>query len=217
MKSCGKLIDISVPVRAGMAVWPGDPPVELEQMQAIEKGDEANISRIAMGAHSGTHVDAPLHYISGTEGIDEMPPDALLGPARVITLSGGARGEIGQKELEAHGIGRGERILLKTANSAFWRARHDLFHEEFVHLGAAAAGFLAAKKIRAIGTDYLSVGGYGGEGALAHRVLLEAGIWIIEGLDLSDAAPGSYELICLPLKIEGAEAAPARAYLRKFS
>ena len=220
------LIDISVSIRAGMAVWPGDPPVETERLQDIEKGDEATVSRIIMGAHSGTHVDAPLHYMAAGAGIDDMPPDALVGPARVIDVRGGASGgsgkKIGKAELERHNISQGERILLKTTNSGLWRTRsskesNDHFHKEFIHLGADAALFLATKKIRAIGIDYLSIGGYMEDGAPVHKMLLGAGIWIIEGLDLSPAAPGSYELICLPLKMKGLEAAPARAYLRKTS
>lgn len=210
----GRFIDISVPVRAGMAVWPGDPQVELERLQDITEGDEANVSRIAMGAHSGTHVDAPLHYIPGAADIGSMPPEALAGPARVIEARGDRSGRIGKGELEAHGISRGERILLKTGNSAFWRRYPGLFREGFAHLGAAAADFLVQTEVLAVGIDYLSVGGCGSEGALVHRTLLEAGIWIIEGLDLSCAAPGAYELICLPLRIEGSEAAPARALLR---
>ncbi len=212
--SSGGFMDISVPVRAGMAVWPGDPRVELLRFQEIVRGDEANVSRIAMSAHCGTHVDTPLHYIPGAADTGSMPPGALIGPARVIKAQGGRSGRIGKRELEAHGIRQGERILLKTGNSAFWRESAGLFHKEFEHLGAAAADFLAKREILAIGIDYLSVGGCGGEGALVHRKLLEAGIWIIEGLDLSRVAPGAYELICLPLRIEGLEAAPARALLR---
>ncbi len=198
-----------------MAVWPGDPRVELEKLQDIEAGDEANVSRITMGAHSGTHVDAPLHYIPGATGIAGIPPGALLGPARVILAKGtnGGSGEIGQEELETQGIRQGERILFKTENSALWGRSPGLFRKEFIHLGAEAANFLAQKKVRAVGIDYLSVGGLSG-GPLVHKILLEAGIWIIEALDLSMAVPGDYELICLPLKIEGLEAAPARAYLR---
>ncbi len=213
------LIDISVMIRPGMAVWPGDPPPIIKKLQDIGSGDEANVSLIVMGAHCGTHVDAPLHYIPGADGIDKARPEALFGPARVIEVRGGNRGEIGKEELEKLDIREGERVLFKTANSGLWKngGKRQCFHEGFVHLGAGAAKFLAERKVIAAGIDYLSIGAYTGDGALVHRILLDAGIWIIEGLDLSEAPPGNYELVCLPLKIEGIEAAPARAFLRSLS
>ena len=142
-----------------------------------------------------------------------MPIDALIGPARVIGIKGQADGSVTKEELEAWDIKRGERILLKTANSALWRKPG--FHKRFVHLQAAAAKFLACAGIRAIGIDYLSIGGYKKDEAEVHRVLLASGIWIIEGLDLSRTPTGDYELVCLPLKLMGLEAAPARALLRR--
>ncbi|MDA8174705.1 MAG: cyclase family protein [Nitrospiraceae bacterium] len=213
-----KLIDISIPIKPGMPLWSGDPQVEIEKLYGLAKGDEATVSRISMGVHTGTHVDAPLHYLADGPGIGEMPPGALTGPARVIEILGGANKEIQKEELERHGIKQGERILLKTTNSALWHQpskEQDFSKEFYIHLGAKAARFLAQRKILAIGIDYLSIGGCTGDsGAQVHRILLEAGIWIIEGLDLSLATPGNYELICLPLKLQGLEAAPARALLR---
>ena len=208
------LLDISVPVRPGMPLWPGDPPVEFEQTGEIGAEGVANLSRISMGAHAGTHVDAPLHFIPGGKSIEDAPLSALVGPARVIELlsAGGPGGSIAAEELAGKGIERGQRILLKTANSALWRSR--VFHERFIHLSVSAAEFLAGKGIRALGIDYLSVSGFMEDQSLVHRRLLEAGIWIIEGLDLTEAPPGDCELICLPLKLSGLEAAPARACLR---
>ncbi|MDA8156477.1 MAG: cyclase family protein [Actinomycetota bacterium] len=215
------LIDISIPIKPGMPLWPGDPQVEIEKLYDVAKGDEATVSRISMGVHTGTHVDAPLHYFADGKSIGEIPPDALVGPARVIEVHGGANKEVQKEELERLGIKQGERILLKSANSALWKiqiAPKEFNKEFYMHLGPEAARFLAQMKIRAVGTDYLSIGGCaGGSGAQVHRILLEAGIWIIEGLALSQAAPGNYELICLPLKLLGLEAAPARAYLRPLS
>ncbi len=207
------LIDISVPVRAGMPGWPGDPPVDIEWIGDIRAGDAANLSRIALGSHAGTHVDAPLHYLPDGKSIGEMPPDALVGPARVVEARGRADGSIPARELETKGIRRGQRILLKTDNSLLW-GKPERFHERFVHLSVAAARFLARMKILALGIDYLSVSGYMKDEAQVHRALLEAGVWIIEGLDLRGVRPGRYELICLPLRLEGTEAAPARALLR---
>ena len=205
------ILDISVPVRPGMPLWPGDPPVEFERTGEIGVAGGANLSLISMGAHAGTHVDAPLHYITGGKSIDEAPLSALVGPARVIEARGGPDGSISAEELAGKGIERGQRILLKTTNSALWRK--GAFQERFIHLSASAAEFLAGKRILALGIDYLSVSG-SGDDALVHRRLLEAGIWIIEGLDLTNARPGDYELICLPLRLDGLEAAPARACLR---
>ncbi len=193
-----------------MPLWPGDPPVNIERIEDIRAGGESNLSRISMSAHAGTHVDAPLHYIPEGKGIGEMPLAALVGPSRVIEAHGGPDGSIEAEELAAKKIKRGQRILLKTPNSSLWRM--PAFYERFVHLSVSAAEFLAEKRIRALGIDYLSVSGYmKGDGPVVHRRLLTAGIWIIEGLDLTAARPGDYELICLPLRMEGLEAAPLEA------
>ncbi|MDA8169003.1 MAG: cyclase family protein [Nitrospiraceae bacterium] len=206
------MIDISVPITSGMVTWPGDPEVSVELFFAgsIEKGAQVNLSRFSMGAHAGTHIDAPLHYIRGGKGIDWIPFEAVIGRARVIGIQD--RVSIKLEELEKHDIRKGERVLFKTFNSLLWGK--DKFQGDFVYLGTAAAEYLAARKVLAVGIDYLSVGGYGKNEQEVHRTLLEAGVWIIEGLNLSAVQPGNYELICLPLKLEGAEAAPARAALR---
>ncbi len=204
-------IDVSAPVKQGMVHWPGDPEIHIERVEDIAKGDEATVSGISMGAHTGTHIDAPLHFIAAGRSIDEMPLDVMVGPARVIEVKD--REAIKVEELEKHRILSGERILFKTRNSGLWQ--DDCFHEDFVSLTAGAARYLAGLKVAAIGIDYLSVGGYHENGAEVHRTLLEGHVWIIEGLDLTGVQAGSYDLICLPLKIEKGEAAPARAVLRQ--
>ncbi len=204
-------IDISVPLRKGMVHWPGDPPFDLERVQDMERGDPSNMSRVALGAHSGTHVDAPLHFIRAGAGISDMPLNATVGRARVIEISDAEA--IRPAELRRHGIRRGERLLFKTRNSSrVWRT--DSFIEDFVFISPGAARFLARRGVALVGVDYLSVGGYRRSGRETHLALLQAGIWIIEGLDLSPVPPGRYDLVCLPLRIHGAEGAPARAIVR---
>lgn len=205
-------IDISVPVRAGMPHWPGDDPYTVTQLKDMSAGDGYNLSSIALSVHTGTHMDAPLHFVDRANAIDLMPVHATLGPARVIKIED--RESIRAEELSRHSIQAGERILFRTFNSARSWPRQG-FLEDFVYISKEGAQFLAEKKILTVGVDYLSVGGYAKDGPETHQALLGAGIWVIEGLDLSQAPAGRYELICLPLKLEGAEGAPARAVLRK--
>lgn len=204
-------IDITLPLRNGMVRWPSDEPLRVERTHGLERGDGYNLSRVSMSLHAGTHVDAPLHFLPGGSGIDDMPLAATVGPARVIEIRDTAA--IGPEELEEHGIRAGERILFKTANSE--RARGtDAFLEDYVHLTLPAARHLAERRVLAVGVDYLSVGPFAEGAQEVHVALLEAGIWIIEGLDLSGVEPGDYELICLPLRFERGDGAPARAILR---
>jgi arylformamidase len=204
-------IDISVPVKTGMAHWPGDIDVSVERVSNMAEGAECNLSRLHMSAHTGTHMDAPLHFVDGARSIDQMPIDATVGPARVLEIS--AQRSIGRVDLEPHGIQPGERILLKTSNSArCWET--DSFVENFVYIDQEGARYLVERRVRAVGIDYLSVAGFINDTVETHVILLQAGIWLIEGLDLRQIQPGSYELICLPLKLLGAEGAPARAALR---
>jgi arylformamidase len=204
-------IDVSVPIHTAMAHWPTDPPIVVERVDDIARGAIANVSMLAMGTHTGTHMDAPVHFIAGGKGIDAMPLGATLGRARVIAIADPVA--ITAEELRPHSITRGERILFKTRNSAVaWHS--DAFDEDFVYISAEAARYLATQGIQTVGVDYLSVGGFKADAVETHRALLEAGIWIIEGLDLAAVAPGIYDLICLPLKIVGADGAPARAILR---
>jgi arylformamidase len=204
-------IDISVPLRSGMVHWPGDQEVRIERTSSMERGDSLNLSAVSMSLHTGTHMDAPLHFLAGAAGIDQMPLAATVGPARVLEFPGLAA--IDPRQLATHGISSGERILLKTANSRrCWTS--DEFAADYVYVSREGAQYLAERGIQALGIDYLSIGAPTGEGDLTHRVLLAAGVWIIEGLDLSAVEPGDYELICLPLKILDGDGAPARAILR---
>jgi arylformamidase len=156
-------------------------------------------------------MDAPIHFFRTGKGIDTMPLTATIGRARVIEIRDPE--SIKPEELRPHGIKRGERVLFKTRNSArCWQS--DDFVEDFVYISQEAARYLAAQQVQTVGVDYLSVGGFFKDGVETHHALLEAGIWIMEGLNLSNVEPGIYELICLPLKIEGSDGAPSRPILR---
>lgn len=204
-------IDITVPLRSNMVHWPGDPPVNIKRTKDMEKGDGNNLSVLSLGAHSGTHMDAPLHFIRGSSGVDRLPMDTAIGRARVIEIKDAEIIKPG--ELKKHNIRRGERILFKTANSSRkWQSKS--FLEDFIYISDEAADFLAERSIKLVGVDYLSVGSYRRGGGYVHRALLGAGVWIIEGLDLSRVSPGRYELICLPLRIENGDGSPARAIVR---
>jgi arylformamidase len=204
-------IDVSVPLRTGMVHWPDNPPVRIERMLDIEHGDAANVSTISMGSHTGTHMDAPLHFVRGGKGLDEMPLEATIGRARVIEIHDPQ--SVKPDELRPHRLRGGERILLKTRNSAR-RWYEEAFIEDFVYVSQEAARYLATCEVQTVGIDYLSVGGFIQDGVETHQALLEASIWVIEGLDLSQVEPGEYELICLPLKVKRGDGAPARAILR---
>ncbi len=205
-------IDVTAPLRTGMVHWPDNPPVRIERMLDISKGDTANVSALSMGSHTGTHMDAPVHFINDGTTLDELDLDATMGKARVIALNEAEA--IRVKDLADQNIVAGERIIFKTRNSTseWWS---ESFKEDFVYLAHEAAGFLAERGVRTVGVDYLSVGGYKRDGAETHRALLSAGIWIIEGLRLERVDSGAYDLICLPLLVTGADGAPARALLRR--
>ncbi len=204
-------IDISVELTDGMVHWPDDPPTEIKQILNMKKGDECNLTHLSMAAHAGTHMDAPHHFRKSGISIDKMPLSAAIGKARVIEIE--HKEFITAEEIRPHTIRKGERILFKTLNSKTrWESKP--FKKDFVHLSTEAAQFLADKKVQTIGIDYLSIGGYEGNVIDVHDIILKAGIWVIEGLNLSKVKPGNYELICLPIKITGSDGAPARALLR---
>lgn len=204
-------IDISIPLDANTVAWPGDREFESSRDCAMEAGAECNLSSFAMSAHLGTHVDSPLHYLADGDSMDRLPFDAVIGRARVIEVRSA---EIGAQHLAPHAVQAGERILLKTPNSdREWRTAP--FDGAYAHLTAAGAEHLAVRRPALIGIDYLSAGPPGEGGAEVHRILLRAGVWIVESLNLHAVAPGEYDLICLPLRIAGIEGAPARAVLRR--
>ena len=207
-----KILDISVPVGPDLPVWPGDPRIVLQRYRAIAKGDTSNDSHLACSVHCGTHVDAPAHFIENGKTVELLPLDILIGPAWVVEV---ANADVITPEiLENLSIPPDtRRLLFKTKNSAFWNdSRHD-FKPDFAALSTDAAGWIVEKGIRLVGIDYLSIQMFSDTGALTHRILLEAGVVILEGLDLQKVRLGSYQLICLPLKLVGSDGAPSRAVL----
>jgi arylformamidase len=199
--------DVSVPIRSKMPIYEGNPGVELERVSSIPEGATANVSRLTLGVHTGTHVDAPLHFIEAGPGAEGIPLDALIGPAVVVDATGVSSESLGEAELESLAIPEGvERVLLKTRNSALW-ARTD-FTRDFIRLDGGGARSVIARGIRTIGIDYLSIGDQE-----AHRELLGAGVVPVEGLDLRKIEPGSYTFVCFPLDVVGSDGGPARAVL----
>jgi arylformamidase len=203
-------LDVTVPIRDGMVHWPGDPAVRVTRVKDLEHGHPATVTHLDLGVHTGTHVDAPVHFIAGAPGIHELPLGSLLGPARVVALPDART--ITAQVIEKIAPVAGERLLFRTDNSTrCWR--NDTFVPDYTYLSLAAARALAAERVATVGVDYLSIGG-GDDGPAIHRVLLESDICVIEGLNLSQIAPGLYDLICLPLRIHDADGAPARVLLR---
>jgi arylformamidase len=204
------LIDISVTIRSGMPVYKGDPGVEIDLARSIDRGDDANVSRLQLGAHTGTHVDAPRHFLPDGPGADELPLEPVIGPC-VVADATATDGRIDAACIESLGLAPGtDRVLLKTPNSRLWE--RDAFVPDFTRLDASGADALVAHGVRLVGIDYLSLGD-----RAVHTTLLTRGIGVIEGLDLRAVDPGGYVLVCLPLKIAGCDGAPARAVLLPLS
>ena len=206
-----KLLDVSVPLRQGLPTYPNNPPFELQPIKRIAEGGSSNVSRLVMGTHTGTHVDAPWHFIDDGMSIEALPLDLLIGRARVIEITG--RGGITADDLAAAGLREDLRVLFKTSNSALWNS--DTFHEDYTHLTNAAARYLVEQGVKVVGIDYLSVEQFKKPGAPAHHTLLSNRVIIIEGLNLAEAEPGMYEMYCLPLLITGGDGAPARVILKR--
>jgi arylformamidase len=205
-----RIIDISVPIRPGMIVYEGDPDVYFERVKSIAVGASANVSRLDFGVHTGTHIDAPVHFIDGAAGAETLPLDALIGPVTVIDATG-ITDHIDATTLAGLNVPAGaERVIFKTRNSDLWSKGR--FSPDFLALKEDAAEALAARGVRLVGIDYLSIGPKG-NGVATHVALLRKGIVILEGLDLREVTPGAYQLACLPLLINGSDGAPARAVL----
>lgn len=209
------IIDISVPISSRTVTYPGDPPVKIETWAALANGDVANVTFLHFGAHTGTHVDAPAHFIERAPTVDSLDLNVLVGTARVIEIPEDVQ-VIERETLSRLNLDQVSRVLFKTRNSSFWADRPDRFREDFTYISPDAAELLVQNGIRLVGIDYLSVEKFKPVEYETHNVLLSAGCVIIEGLNLSLAKAGDYELICLPLKIcEGkGDGAPARAILR---
>jgi arylformamidase len=207
------LLDVSLPLDARLPIWPSNPAFDLTPVKQIAAGGSSNVSRLTLGTHTGTHIDAPRHMIEGAPTLDQVPLDALIGPARVVAVE--TDRAIEARHVDGDALQGSTRILFKTKNSTFWG--DPTFRSDFVFLSEAAARALVDAGVRLVGIDYLSIEEYRKPGAPAHKTLLSAGVVIVEGLDLSSAEPGPYDVYCLPLRVAGADGAPARVLLRRES
>jgi len=210
-----KLYDISLPITKDLPVWPGDPPVSLRMTKSISRGDQCNLTKIQMGVHTGTHIDAPYHFFSDGVTTDAIPIETFIGPCLVVEINSEIL--IGNKDLQKHSMNGYSRILIKTRNSEIWANNIRAFEKNFVALGMDAAQYLVEMNTILVGIDYLSVESFHSEGSPVHKLLLRNNIAILEGLNLSGVKAGVYGLICMPLKLPGCEGAPARVLLKELT
>lgn len=206
-------LDVTYTISNNIVTWPGDRTVEITKLSTIgEKDAEANVTNLALSAHTGTHIDAPLHFLAHGADITVMPLDHTIGPAKLIHITDPL--QITFSELKEHDIERGDRLLFRTRNSDTDWSRQP-FMKDYVYLSTNAAQYLIKLGVKCIGVDYLSVAGEE-NGKEVHQLLLSAGITVIEGLKLIAIVPGRYEMIALPIKIEGSDGAPARVVIKKM-
>jgi arylformamidase len=206
-----KLIDISVPLDASLATYPGNTPFGIEPVKRLARGDSSNVSTLHMSTHAGTHVDAPRHFFDDGAGAEALPLEMLCGRTRVVELT--TRRGVTAEDLAEFDLSEDLRLLLKTPNSRLWASPD--FHPDFVGVTEGGARFLVDRGVKVLGVDYLSVEQHKAPGAPAHRVLLGSGTIVIEGLNLRDVEPGTYDMFCLPLAVVGTDGAPARVVLRR--
>lgn len=207
-----QIYDVTVTISDRTPIYKGDPGVEIMSREAIADGSSANVSQITLGVHTATHVDAPNHFIDGTRRVHELDPTKLIGPCRVIRVPDDVMAIEPQHIGSISGV---ERILFKTRNSEFWATPETGFRTDFTYLTPESARLLADSGLKLVGIDYLSIEKSGSPGHPVHIALLEKEIVILEGVDLRAVEPGDYELICAPLKYDGAtgDGAPARTFL----
>jgi arylformamidase len=206
------IYDVTLLISPAMPVWPGDPAVTLEQVSSMDAGAHDNVSRLACGVHTGTHVDAPHHFMNDGRTVELLSLERMVGPALLLQLADDVQ-VVTAQVLEKAAIPAGTlRLLLKTRNSHIWEHHSQAFDEHFVGISADGAEWLVRAGIQLVGIDYLSVAPYK-QSIPTHRALLGAGVIVVEGLDLSSVAGGIYDLVCLPLKLAGSDGAPARVIL----
>ncbi|HMI55869.1 MAG TPA: cyclase family protein [Gemmatimonadaceae bacterium] len=205
-----RIYDISVPIRSGGLVYPGNPDIDITLQQAVAQGASANVSTIRFGSHTGTHADAASHFFDDGQAVDKIPLDRLIGPALLLRFDDTVR-SVGVAELRDQGLAEHKRVLLRTRNSALLAQKE--FAKDYTYLAPDGAQYLVDNGVELVGIDYLSIEQFHSGHHRTHRTLLERGVVIVEGLDLSAAPAGEYEFICLPLRLEGCDGAPARAVL----
>jgi arylformamidase len=207
-----RIFDISVTVNNQLPVWPGDPPFTRTMASKIETGAEANVSRVEMGVHVGTHVDAPFHFVAGGKTVDQILLETLVGPALVVGIPDDVA-VITADTLKQISLPSGvTRILFKTRNSRLWKQEHIQFDTGYVAVNDSGAHYLVDNGVQLVGIDYFSIAPFV-QTQPTHMTLLKAGVVVIEGLDLSNVDPGNYVLYCLPIKLGGSDGAPARVIL----
>lgn len=208
-----KWIDISIPIYAGMVGGPNDPRVKIKLVRDPDKGAPVTMAQITMISHTGSHVDAPRHFFKNGTTIDVLPLDTFIGPARVIEIKDTK--SIKPAELKRYDIQPGERILFKTKNSS-WVYDNDEFTTPYVYISNDAARYLIEKKVRLVGIDYITVGGYENreDNRKVHIMFLNGGVSILEEINLDGVKPGRYELLAVPIRLRQGDAAPCRALLR---
>jgi len=206
------IFDITIPISPEIPVWPGDPAVVLEKVSSMDAGDHDNVSRLACGVHTGTHVDAPHHFLNDHRTVEMLSLDVLIGPTEVIQISEDVDLITADILETATFPAMTERLLIKTRNSRLWESNKNEFAKDFVGISVDGAEWLVRRGVKLIGIDYLSVAPYK-QSIPTHRALLKPGIIILEGVDLHTVTPGHYMLYCLPLKLVGSDGAPARAIL----
>ncbi len=207
------IYDVTVPLSNELPTYPGDPGIQIGDWRSIANGDSANVSVVNFGAHTGTHVDAPAHFIDGAPKIESLPLDALIGECVVVEVPEDHL-VVEEAFVKEHVPPGTKRVLFKTRNSAFWKTTE--FHKDFTYLDMPAANWLCDQGAKLVGIDYLSIEKFKSPGHPTHLALLSKGVVIVEGLNLADVPPGKYELICLPLRLRSrmGDGAPARAVLR---
>lgn len=205
-----RIYDISVPIRTGGLVYPGNPEIDVSLQQAVAKGAGANVSFVRFGSHTGTHADAARHFFDDGQTVDKIPLERLIGPALLLTFPDDLRA-VGAADLKKQDLNGETRILLRTRNSALLSQKE--FVKDYTYLAPDGAQYLVDNGVELVGIDYLSIEQFHSGHHMTHRTLLEKSVVILEGLDLSAPPPGKYQLICLPLRIEGCDGAPARAVL----
>jgi arylformamidase len=204
------LYDVTRPLAPSLPVYPGDPAVEIVPIAQQSWGDVANVSRVVLTSHSGTHIDAPRHFFEQGMTVDALNMHTLIGPARVYDMAGTSHISIDDVHgLDLRGI---TRVLFKTTNSTLWE--HPDFQPDYIALTASAAQRLADDNVRLVGIDYLSVDAFDASDFPVHRTLLSTGVIILEGLDLRHVPPGDYDLYALPLLLAEGDGAPARVVLQ---
>ena len=197
-------------------VYQGDAPMKFDFLHDMRKGDAFTLSAYSLGAHSGTHIDAPMHFVRNGAPIDRVPLAPLIGRARVIDIPDGVQA-INAAELNKHSWRGVPRILFRTRSALHGWMSSPTFHKDFAYIAPDAAKLLADAGVQLVGIDYISAEQFGAAAPLTHRTLLGRNIPIVEGLALDHVKAGDYDLVVLPIKVGGHEGAPARAILRPRS